>query len=79
MDEHSVFPQICPVTGWRVLGCASMGCKYLQRTPVHHYLYCAHPHRDCFQMRLRLVAADAATAGTLSEPATDAAPLKSNG
>jgi 5-methylcytosine-specific restriction endonuclease McrA len=54
MDEQSIFPAICPVDGWRVIGCAPKGCRFLKRTPVHHYLYCAHPERDleCYRKNI---------------------------
>ena len=70
-DERSIFPGICPVTGWGhngFLGCAPSGCKYLAHTPVRRYLYCAHPDRDldCFRKHQQNAAIPPNTASSLT-------------
>jgi hypothetical protein len=47
MSEDSIFPSVCPETGWRIFfACAARGCTYLARTALWKHLYCAHPRRD---------------------------------
>lgn len=53
-DEHSIFPDRCPVDKYTFMNCVTGGCKFLRYTPQRKYIYCGHPERDQYISAERL-------------------------